>query len=192
LRVRRLILDRDDVNLSRVERNTIVGSELPLAMLYANVREFPAFLKRALPYDAVHVLNRYYAQIGETILANGGHIDRYTSGGIFALFGIKGEDAKTKCTNAIRAALRMSKRMAPLNAYLNEHFGTTFTFDAGLHYGRMTVGHIGHPDQQRLTALGDAANVAIAVSALNETHDSTILVPKRSRTSSRATSAPAP
>ena len=175
VRVRRLILDRDDINLSRVERNTIVGSELPLAMLYANVREFAPFLKRSLPYDAVHVLNRYYAQIGETVLANGGHIDRYDGGGgLLALFGIKGEDAKTKCTNAIRAALRMSKRMEPLNAYLNEHFGVTFRFEAGLHYGRMTVGHIGHPDHQRLTALGEASNVAMGVARVTAEHDATI------------------
>jgi serine/threonine protein kinase/class 3 adenylate cyclase/hemoglobin-like flavoprotein len=175
VRVRRLILDRDDVHLSRVERNTLVGSELPLAMLYANVPEFAAFLKRALPYDAVHVLNRYYAQIGETVLANGGHIDRYDHGGLLALFGIHGEDAKTKCTNAIRAALRMARRMEPLNAYLNEHFGVTFRFEAGLHYGRMTVGHIGHPDHQRLTALGEAANIAVEAARVAAGHDATIL-----------------
>jgi len=174
VRVRRLILDRDDINLSRVERNTIVGSELPLAMLYANVPDFAAFQKRALPYDAVHVLNRYYAQIGETVLANGGHIDRYDAGGMLALFGINGEDAKKKCTNAIRAALRMARRMEPLNAYLHEHFSTTFRFEAGLHYGRMTVGHIGHPDHQRLTALGDASKIAIGAASATREHDATI------------------
>jgi hemoglobin-like flavoprotein len=175
VRLRRLILDHDDINLSRVERNTIVGSEVPLAMLYANVPDFPAFLKRALPYDAVHVLNRYYSQIGETVLANGGHIDRYDTGGLLALFGVTGGDAKTKCINAIRAALRMARRMEPLNAYLNEHFGVTFRFEAGLHYGRMTVGHIGHPDHQRLSALGEASKVPVAVAAASSHHDATIL-----------------
>ena len=65
--------------------------------------------------------------------------------------------------------------MDPLNAYLNEHFGITFTFEAGLHYGRMIVGHMGHPDHQRLTAIGDAATIAFAVANANQYHASSIL-----------------
>jgi len=178
VRVRRLILDDEDIQVSRSDRsdkNTHAGSEMPLAVMHASLREFPAFSRRALPYDAVHVVNRFYTQIGEAILANGGHIDRYNSGSVVAFFGIKGEEAKVKCTNAIRAALRMSRRMEPLNAYLNEHFGMTFTFDAGLHYGRMIVGHMGHPDHQRLTAIGEPANIASAAAAVNAYHASTIL-----------------
>jgi hemoglobin-like flavoprotein len=115
----------------------------------------------------VHILNRYYLQIGETVLANGGHIDRYVGGGMLALFGVEGEDARTKCTNAVRAALRMQKRMQVFNTYLREHFGLTFTLDVGLHYGRMVIGHIGHPEHARLTAIGDAANLAGAIAAVN-------------------------
>jgi len=162
VRLRRLILDDEDVALSRSDRsdrNVHTGSETPLAVMYAGIREFAAFSRRALPYDAVHVVNRFYTQIGEAVLANGGHIDRYDGGGVLALFGLKGEEAKAKCTNAIRAALRMQKRMEPMNAYLSAHFGVTFTFEAGLHYGRMIVGHMGHPDHQRLTAIGEPAAV---------------------------------
>ncbi|HKO57367.1 MAG TPA: protein kinase [Thermoanaerobaculia bacterium] len=175
VRVRRLILDQDDIQLTRVDRTPMAGNETPLGVLYAGIREFPQFTKRALPYDAVHVLNRYYLQIGEAVLANGGHIDKYLTGGVLALFGIGGEEAKVKCTNALRAALRMQRRMEPLNAYLGQHFGVTFTLEAGLHYGRMIVGHMGHPDHQRLTAIGEPAALATAVAVANQHHGSTIL-----------------
>jgi serine/threonine protein kinase/hemoglobin-like flavoprotein/class 3 adenylate cyclase len=175
VRVRRLILDQDDVQLTRADRTPQAGNETPLAVLYAGIREFPQFVRRALPYDAVHVLNRYYLQIGEAVLANGGHIDKYLTGGVLALFGIHGEEAKVKCTNALRAALRMQRRMEPLNAYLGQHFGVTFTLEAGLHYGRMIVGHMGHPDHQRLTAIGEPAALATAAAAANQHHGSTIL-----------------
>jgi hemoglobin-like flavoprotein/class 3 adenylate cyclase len=135
----------------------------------------PALLRRNVAYDVVHILNRYYLQVGEAVLANGGHIDKYVTGGLVALFGVTGEDAKTKCTNAVRAALRMHKRMEVFNDYVREHFGLIFRLDIGVHYGRMIVGHIGHPDHARLTAVGEPANVATAVAALNQHHDSKIL-----------------
>jgi len=178
VRLRRLILDDEDVQLSRSDRsdrNVHSGSETPLAVMVASLRDFSAFSKRALPYDVVHVVNRFYTQIGEAVLANGGHIDRYESGSVLAFFGLKGDEAKAKCTNAVRAALRMQRRMEPMNSYLNEHFGITFAFDAGLHYGRMIVGHMGHPDHQRLTAMGEPANIAMAVARANHNSGSSIL-----------------
>ncbi|HYR28151.1 MAG TPA: globin family protein, partial [Thermoanaerobaculia bacterium] len=44
-----------------------------------------------------------------------------------------------------------------------------------LHYGRMIVGHLGHPDHARLTAVGEPANVAGAVAAANADHQANIL-----------------
>ena len=176
VRVRRLIRDAEDVRLVRVDSGAETqGMEMPLAVLYAGVRETASLLRRNLPYDVIHIVNRFHLQVGEAVLANGGHIDNYAAGSLIALFGIGGEDARTKCTNAIRAALRMQKRMETLNRYLHENFGLTFTLDVGLHYGRMIVGRIGHPDHTRLTAIGDASSIAMSVGAANQFHASNIL-----------------
>lgn len=113
--------------------------------------------------------------MGEAILANGGAMEPPSGGGLTAWFGIAGEEASKKCTNAIRAALRMRARMEPLNAYLGEHFGVTLQLDIGLHYGRMIVGRMGHPDQMRVTAIGEPSQIAGAVAIANETHGSGIL-----------------
>src|SRR5436190_16607782 len=69
----------------------------------------------------------------------------------------------------------MQRRMDVFNSYLREHFGLTFTLDTGLHYGRMIVGNIGHPDHAPLTAIGDAATLATAVAAASRDHDARIL-----------------
>jgi hemoglobin-like flavoprotein/class 3 adenylate cyclase/predicted Ser/Thr protein kinase len=176
VRLRRLIIDADDVRMIRPgEEASATGNETPLAILSARAREFQTLLRRGLPYDVVHILNRWYLQMGEAILANGGQLEPPAGGGLTAYFGIKGEDATTKCTSAIRAALRMQSRMAPLNAYLNEHFAVTLKLDIGLHYGRMIVGRMGHPDQMRVTAIGEASEIALAVCAANETHGDGII-----------------
>jgi hemoglobin-like flavoprotein/class 3 adenylate cyclase len=168
VRARRLILDADDARIVRAEKSSpTAGTEVPLAIVYVNIREFGALTKRSLAYDVVHILNRYYLQIGEAVLANGGHIDKYLGGGLLALFGVNGEDARTKCTNAVRAALRMRKRMEIFNSYLREHFSVTYSLDIGLHYGRMILGHLGHPDHARLTAVGEASGLAMSITSLH-------------------------
>src|SRR5205085_3172144 len=63
----------------------------------------------------------------------------------------------------------------PLNRYINENFGFTFTLDVGLHYARMIVGRIGHPDHARLTAIGDATAIAMSVGGANVYHGTRVL-----------------
>jgi len=176
VKVRRLIVDSMDVQIMRGTEKPALGAEMPLAILSARARELPALLRRGLPYDVIHILNRFYLQVGEVVLTNGGSFEPPNGATVVAFFGLNGEDARTKCTNAIRAALRMRQRMEPLNTYLSEHFGVSLTLDIGLNYGRMIAGSIGHPNQMRLTAVGEAANTAGALAALNEfQHGSGIL-----------------
>ncbi|HEX7706126.1 MAG TPA: protein kinase [Thermoanaerobaculia bacterium] len=176
VRARRLIHDDDDVRIAQAEQKSpMAGSETPLAILHASAREFSALTRRMLAHDVVHILNRFYLQVGEAVLANGGHIDKYPAGAMLALFGLNGEDARTKCTNAIRAALRMKKRMDVFNVYLREHFGFTLTLDIGLHYSRMIVGHLGHPEHSRLTAFGDGTALAGSIAAIAQHHETQIL-----------------
>ncbi|MDP9191886.1 MAG: protein kinase [Acidobacteriota bacterium] len=179
VKLRRLIRDEHDVSIVRSDSGSrvagAVGSEMPLAILHASVRESATLMKRLLAHDVVHILNRYYTQVGDAILANGGSIARYDGTTIVAFFGLEGGDARTKCTSAIRSALRMQKRMIVFDTYLSEYFGTTLTLDVGLHYGRMVVGHLGHPEQARLTAVGEAAGIAAMVADANQRHASNVL-----------------
>jgi ferredoxin/hemoglobin-like flavoprotein len=179
VKLRRLIRDEHDVSIVRSDSGSrvagAVGSEMPLAILHATVRESATLLRRLLAHDVVHILNRYYTQVGDAILANGGSIARYDGTTIVAFFGLEGGDARTKCTSAIRSALRMQKRMVVFDTYLSEYFGTTLTLDVGLHYGRMVVGHLGHPEQARLTAVGEAASIAAMVADANQRQSTNVL-----------------
>ncbi len=178
VRLRRLIRDEDDVSMVRSDSGgavRAVGREVPLAVLHASTRETTTIFRKLLAHDVVHILNRYYAQVGDAIFANGGQIARYDGTTMVALFGLDADDARSKCTSAMRAALRMQKRMDLFNQYLAEHFGLSLTLDLGLHYGRMIAGELGHPDQLRMTAIGEPANIAQAVAAENHAYGTHIL-----------------
>jgi hypothetical protein len=72
--VRRLIRDEHDVSIVRSDSGNrpaaAIGSELPLGILHATVRESATLFRRMLAHDVVHILNRYYTQVGDAILAN--------------------------------------------------------------------------------------------------------------------------
>jgi adenylate cyclase len=44
--------------------------------------------EKALPYDIIHILNRYFETIGEIIDQNEGFIDKYMGDGIMVIFGL--------------------------------------------------------------------------------------------------------
>src|SRR6185369_921789 len=159
--VQRLILDSQDFSLLWSEtRQPAAAQETAVAALSCSLLGFGDFVRRAPPYDVIHLLNRFFLQIGEPVLANGGIIEKYLAEGMVALFGVAGGDAREKCLGAVRTALRMRARMAELGRYAQRHFGVELRLGIGIHFGRTIVGSVGHPSRMQVRALGDLGDVA--------------------------------
>ncbi len=158
--LRRLALDDDDVELAQVDTPHSTGREETLAVLFSDIRQFTPFAETHLPYDVVHILNRYFYHMGEAVLARGGVIDKYMGDGLMALFGLGQNDPATACRHAVLSGLDMLKALADLNRYLSRYFGTTLDIGIGIHVGEVIVGEIGHPSRMQFTAVGDTVNVA--------------------------------
>jgi adenylate cyclase len=161
VRLRRLVLDAEDIHLTAqpgVAAAAPIGEEKRLAILFADIRGFTPFAERLLPYDVVHVLNRYYYEVGLAINDHGGCIDNYMGDGLLALFGI--DDTKDAARQAVRAALGMIAAVEHLKPYVQMIYGRSFEIGIGIHYGEVIVGAIGAPGRKRVTVIGDAVNLA--------------------------------
>lgn len=162
VKLRRLVFDAEDIELTAQPRTAEapapVGEEKQLAILFADIRGFTPFAERLLPYDVVHVLNRYYYEVGRAITDHGGRIDNYMGDGLLALFGI--EDTKDAARQAVGAALGMIAAVEHLKPYLQMIYGRSFEIGIGIHYGEVIVGAIGAPGLKRVTVIGDAVNLA--------------------------------
>ena len=158
MRLRRVIKDQIDHQLLKQSND---AQERPLAVLFSDIRSFTSFSERHLPYDIVHILNRYFLSMGEAIHAHHGQIDKYMGDGIMALFGLQGDEHPAVL--AYRAALAMQARLDDFNEYLSSTFDERFEIGVGIHYGDVVVGHLGHPDQVSFTAIGDSVNVAARI-----------------------------
>jgi class 3 adenylate cyclase/hemoglobin-like flavoprotein len=152
------------------------SEELPLAVLFCDVNGFTEFAAGSMPYDVVHVVNRLFFRIGESVLANSGYIDKYLGDGLLALWGIEGGAPSDLVLNAVRAALLMQHSVRELSAHLSPHFGSALSLRVGIHFGPAIIGRIGHPARQQLTAIGDTVNVASRVEAQNKELRTNLLI----------------
>lgn len=168
--IRRLVLDEEDEELTDQLGAKVapapVGEEKLLAILFADIRGFTSFAERLPPYDVVHVLNRYFHQVGQAITRCGGEINNYIGDGLMALFGLDGES--DAAMNAIRAGLDMLDAVERLRPYLENVYTQSFQIGIGVHLGEVVIGSIGHDQTRRMTAIGDAVNFASRIESANK------------------------
>ncbi len=174
--VRPLVIDTRDRALVDIEDQQAIGREANVAVLFSDIRNFTPFAERNLPYDVIHILNRYFQTHGEAVVANGGYIDKYMGDGMMAVFGLDGDDAEAACVAALRAAEAMVAALGPINEYVGRFFGETFHIGIGVHYGPAVVGQIGYPGKRQFTAIGDTVNTASRIESATKECGVTVLV----------------
>ena len=156
--LRRVVKDEVD---RKILHQSNSATEKDLAILFSDIRSFTTFSERHFPHDIVHILNRYFLEMGAAIHNHQGTIDKYMGDGVMAIFGL--QDGEHPAKQAYRAALEMLTRLEEFNKYLEETYQETFQIGIGIHFGPVVVGNVGHPDQISFTAIGDTVNVAARV-----------------------------
>ena len=176
--LRRLVLDDEDIELVDQEimgaTPRSVGEDRPLAILFSDIRNFTAFSEAHLPYDVVHVLNRYFLRVGAVINQHDGQIDNFIGDGIMALFGVNADSNPT--LKAVRAALAMQKVVAEFAPYVESQFKFNFRIGIGIHFGEAVLGAVGAGERRRLTAIGDAVNFASRIESANKEAGTELLI----------------
>jgi class 3 adenylate cyclase/hemoglobin-like flavoprotein len=175
-KVRRVIADDIDADMAAHEMaGWPVAEERDMALLFCDIEAFTKITEHQLAYDVVHSLNRFFKQMGDPILANGGTINKYLGDGLLALFGMDGASHEDCSRRAIRASLRMIAAAGQLNSHLLDRFGFVLEPRIGLHFGRILMGQMGHPENIELTVIGDSVNAASRIEEANKRHGTRVL-----------------
>ncbi len=178
--LRRLVLDDADVELTSQLKTGLhtasVGEEKEVAILFADIRGFTNFAEALVPYDVVHVLNRYFLRMDQAIMRNGGYIDNYMGDGLLALFGVVNNENAS--LNALKAGLEMLDEMERLRPYLQTIYDRCWEIGIGIHYGEAVIGTIGG-SVRRTTIIGDSVNFASRIESANKELGTNLLVSER-------------
>lgn len=177
VKVRRLVIDQDDIETAYSEAGVNRGEERKVAILFSDIRGFTNFSERNLAYDVVHILNRYFRKVGDTVLQHKGYIDKYMGDGLMCLFGLEENNPREICKHAVSTAVAMQQELAKLNEYLKQQFfGEEFKIGIGIHFGDVIVGEIGHPEKHQVTAIGDNVNEASRIETATKKAQASILI----------------
>jgi adenylate cyclase len=139
-------------------------------VLFADLRGFTRLSEGRLPYDVVHLLNRYFKTMGRAIDGAGGHVDKVVGDGIMALFGLA-TDPATASRQALRAVKAMGEALDGLNREFAGDLVQPLRIAVGLHQGTAIVGELGYGASSALTAIGDAVNVASRLEGVAKEHE---------------------
>lgn len=139
------------------------GEALQVTVLFADIRNFTTLSEQLGPTEVVEILNTFFSQACDPILAEGGTVDKYIGDAIMAVFGAPAKHPD-HARRALRAALALARLPQDLRAWLGSRFaGLTlpeFRIGIGLHTGEAVVGNIGSPKRLEYTAIGDTVNIA--------------------------------
>jgi adenylate cyclase len=170
VQIRRLILDEEDLELSSLlvleDHAATIGVEKGIFILFADIQGFTAFAEALMPYDVVHVLNRYFNHMGKVIRHYQGYINAYMGDGLMALF--ETADPAAGADQAILAGLDMLAEVEKLRPYLQDLYNRSFDIRIGLHYGQVVTGALGASGDRKETVIGDAVNVASRIESANK------------------------
>jgi adenylate cyclase len=159
-----VVLDYDEIKGGTAGE----GKELDLAVLFSDIRDFTTLSEKSLPYDVVHMLNRYFTAAAEPVLNNNGFIDKYIGDGILAVFGTRDESPGTACRNAVRAALGMVEAVGRLGPTFEHEFNMPLRIGIGIHFGTVILGRVGHPGKRQITVIGDTVNAASRIESMTK------------------------
>lgn len=154
---------------------TKLGQEKDLAILFTDIENYTQFAEAFPAYDVVHVLNRYYQTMNEIIVQHKGIISDVAGDGILALFGVI-EDTKNPVLDAINAVRAMNAALIQFNGYLNQMYDRSFGIRAGINFGKVIVGNFDTGMMSKISAIGDAVNLASRIETANKDFGTKLLI----------------
>ena len=127
--------------------------ELPLAVLFADIRNFTALSEQMTPQETFNFLNAYLNRMGPVIREHGGFIDKYLGDGIMALF-------PRAADGALSAARQIFENLYEYNALRLSAGYSPIAVGVGISYGPVTIGSLGETERLDITAVSDTVNLA--------------------------------
>lgn len=177
--IRRLVVDDLDREIILKQlgdgSGTKLGQEKDLAILFTDIENYTQFAEAFPAYDVVHVLNRYYQTMNEIIVHHKGIISDVAGDGILALFGVM-KDNKNPVLYALNAIQDMNTALIQFNEYLNQIYNWSFKIRAGIHFGKVIVGHFDTGMMSKISAIGDAVNMASRIETANKNFGTQLLL----------------
>ena len=113
--------------------------------------------------------------MGNEIIAEGGHIDKFIGDEIMAVFGVI-RSLPNAPSAAIRAGVRMIAALEKVDTSQITLSGRGLAMGVGINYGECVVGNIGFHDKMDYTLIGDNVNLASRLQGITKIYHHPLIV----------------
>jgi adenylate cyclase len=156
------------------EAARLEGRMKRITILFSDVAGFTSLSEQLAPNELVQRLGAYLSEIATVIGREGGTVDKFIGDGVMAFWNAP-QDQADHAVRALRAALACQQRLADLRSRPAEAERALPT-RIGLATGEVVVGNIGSVERMNYTVVGDSANLASRLEALNKVYGTLILI----------------
>jgi class 3 adenylate cyclase/DNA-binding response OmpR family regulator len=138
------------VQLQNETRNVVV--------LFSDIREFTNISENSGAQQVVSFLNQYFSIMGNEIMDEGGHIDKFIGDAIMAVFGVH-RSVPNAPVQAIRTGIRMLSVLERVDSSAIMLPKGGLRIGVGINCGECVVGNIGFQDKMDYTLIGNTVNL---------------------------------
>jgi adenylate cyclase len=157
-------------------RGGLEGSERLITIMFVDLRASTTLAEAKLPYDTLFILNQFFHEMTQALVATNGHYSQFTGDGLMALYGLYAADPKSGPVDAVHGAREMLERLDQLNYRLRSDLREPLRIGIGIHYSEAIVGAMGPQRSQVITAIGDAVNTCARLESLTKEYGCAVVI----------------
>jgi len=151
------------------------GEQVEITVLFCDIRGFTAWAEKNQPDDVIAELNLLLTDLSESVLANGGTLDKFTGDGLMAFWGAPAAQLD-HAERALKSVPQMLMRVREFNVRRERQGQPALEVGIGVNSGLAMVGNVGHRDRLNYTAVGDTVNTAARLEQATKQFDCPLLI----------------
>lgn len=164
-----------DQLIENPEALSLGGESKELSILFSDIRGFTTISESMSPVNLIKLLNRYFAPMTNSVIANKGMLDKYIGDAVMAFFNAP-VDVKEHADAACMSALEMIEKLHELNIELESDGIAPIRIGIGINTAEVVVGNMGSDTRFNYTVIGDGVNLAARVESLTKNYGVDILI----------------
>ena len=166
--------------LKEPDRLRLGGQRREVTVLFSDIRSFTTVVERLAPQQLTRLMQEYFTEMTEAVLATDGIIDKFVGDALMAFWGAPIEQPD-QADRAVKAALDMTERLHRLQEKWTTEGLPALDIGIGINLGIATIGNFGSAKRFDYTVIGDTVNAASRLEALTREHNTHIIISESTR-----------
>ncbi len=154
---------------------SLQGHNVEATILFSDIADFTGISENLPPERLTQLLNSYLTPVTNSIMEQGGYVDKYVGDEVMAVWGAPFPDPM-HALSACNSALVNRETVRSFNDHWHRDYGFRIRVRTGINSGTVTAGNMGSEKKFQYTMIGDAVNLAKRFEPANKIYGTEIIL----------------